>query len=515
MLVVRASGHLLDHEREYPQWEASAAELRDWLGPGSFGGVILVGGSATELAQRSQQLQSWARWPLLLCADVEEGVGQRFAGATTLPPPLALKNLLEGEYYAYEMGRLTAREAHALGLNWLLAPVVDVNNNPANPVINVRAFGETPEQVSRLASSFIWGVQSTPETPVLTTAKHFPGHGDTATDSHLELPLLQHTRARLAEVELPPFAAAIGAGVDAVMSAHLQIPALDAHLPATLSHRVLSALLRRRMSFEGLIVTDALIMGALTRHFDPAVVAVKAVLAGADILLMPPEPRLAIRAVVQAVEAGQIAEHRIRASVWRIWQAKAKVTGSPPVWQAGGHSCPAVGTPEAQQLSQTITRKSLRVFQAQALPLPQPVQTQRLNLVLVDDLLGCGDLLSPLAPAVRLPAALGWRAVLLDGGNQPYFQLPSGPAAVLLQLFIRGNPFRDGAGLAQSAQALLRAVLAAARLRAVVLYGSPYVLDTILPTLPQGVPCVFTYDQHPPAQAIALETLFGTSASHL
>src|SRR3712207_298866 len=155
------------------------------------------------------------------------------------------------------MGSVTAKEALAIGINWVLAPVVDVNNNPKNPVINVRAFGETPEIVSELASAFIRGAQ---HYPVLTTAKHFPGHGDTAIDSHLDLPVLPHTPPRLATIELPPFKAAIAAGVDAIMSAHLLIPAWDEQYPATLSRKVLTELLRDFLGFEGLIVTDALVM---------------------------------------------------------------------------------------------------------------------------------------------------------------------------------------------------------------------------------------------------------------
>ena len=194
MVVVRASGYLFDHQIQYPTWEPPAATLQHWLQDLGVGGVILLGGSAGELALRSQQLQSWAKVPLLIAADIEEGVGQRFSGATWFPPPMALsaiarKNASTAQHYAEEMGAITAAEALAIGINWVLAPVVDVNNNPDNPVINVRAFGETPEEVSQLATAFIRGAQ---RYPVLTTAKHFPGHGDTAVDSHLELPVLPH-----------------------------------------------------------------------------------------------------------------------------------------------------------------------------------------------------------------------------------------------------------------------------------------------------------------------------------
>ncbi|MCA1991353.1 MAG: beta-glucosidase, partial [Coleofasciculus sp. S288] len=327
MVVVRASGYLFDHQIQYPAWEPLAATLQHWLQDVGIGGVILLGASAGELALRSQQLQDWAKIPLLIAADIEEGVGQRFAGATWFPPPMALgaiqlKDADKAQQYAEQMGAITAREALAIGINWVLAPVVDVNNNPLNPVINVRAFGETPEAVSQLTSAFIRGAK---HYPVLTTAKHFPGHGDTATDSHLDLPVLPHTLSRLAEIELPPFKAAIAIGVDAVMSAHLLIPAWDEQLPATLSPQVLTELLRNKLGFEGLIVTDALVMGAIANRYGTNEAPVMAVEAGADILLMPVDPEGAIQAVCDAVAAGRLSQERIRASVERIWNAKQNV----------------------------------------------------------------------------------------------------------------------------------------------------------------------------------------------
>ncbi|MBD3563358.1 beta-glucosidase, partial [Planktothrix sp. FACHB-1355] len=247
MVVVRASGYLFDHQIKYPQWEPPAAKLQHFISNLGVGGVILLGGSAAELALRSQQLQSWAKIPLLVAADIEEGVGQRFSAATWFPPLMAIGAIAEkdpnlAQHYAEEMGAITAQEALAIGINWVLAPIVDVNNNPDNPVINIRAFGETPAVVSQLASAYIKGTQ---RYPVLSTAKHFPGHGDTAVDSHLELPVIPHSPARLAEVELPPFAAAIAAGVDTVMSAHLLIPSWDNKLPATLSPSILTGQLRQ------------------------------------------------------------------------------------------------------------------------------------------------------------------------------------------------------------------------------------------------------------------------------
>ncbi|NET37847.1 MAG: beta-glucosidase, partial [Cyanothece sp. SIO1E1] len=326
MVVVRTTGYLFNHQIQYPAWEAPAETLKSWLGELGVGGVILLGGSAGEISLRTQQLQEWAQIPLLMAADIEEGVGQRFSGATWFPPPMAIgaiahQDLNQAKAYAQAMGAVTACEALAIGLNWVLAPVADVNNNPANPVINVRAFGATPDIVSQLVTAFIQGAQ---QQAVLTTAKHFPGHGDTAVDSHLELPILPHNQDRLAQIELPPFQAAMQAGVDAIMTAHLKIPALDPHFPATLSQPILTQTLRQQLTFEGLIVTDALVMGAITNRYGANEAAVLAVEAGADVLMMPADPEGAIQAICEAVAAGRITPDRIQTSVARIWRAKLK-----------------------------------------------------------------------------------------------------------------------------------------------------------------------------------------------
>ncbi len=512
MVVVRASGYLFDHQIQYPDWEPPAAKLRYWLEQLNVGGVILLGGSAIEIALRSQQLQDWAKTPLLIAADIEEGVGQRFAGATWLPPPMAISSIARrdfsrGQHYAEQMGAVVAQEALAIGINWLLAPVVDVNNNPDNPVINVRAFGENTPEVSQLATAFIRGAKAY---EVLTTAKHFPGHGDTAIDSHLDLPVLLHSSSRLAEVELPPFTAAIAAGVDAVMSAHLLIECWDAERPATLSERILTQQLRQRLGFEGLIVTDALVMGAIARRYGSNEAPVLAVEAGADILLMPVDPEGAIQAVCEAVTTGRISSKRIRTSVERIWQAKRKVNcGDPParLYQKLAQSDSLRLADDILQASQVVRGSPLQL---------KPSDSCSVNLIVVDDPLTC-DFLSRHTPAIALPTKLGYTTRIshssersptgnafarLDTSIATTFDCPT-----LLQLFIRGNPFRGSAGLTQ-AQDWLQSLLESGNLQALVIYGSPY-LSQFLLALPSEMPCVFSYGQMPTAQEIALKTLFG------
>ncbi|MCU0565203.1 MAG: beta-glucosidase [Oculatellaceae cyanobacterium Prado106] len=533
MVVVRASGHLFDHQIEYPAWEPTQAVLRHYIEDLGVGGVILLGGTAVEVGLRSQQLQHWSTIPLLMAADIEEGVGQRFAGATRFPPPMALGAMAQQDLpgaiaQSHQMGSTTAEEAIAIGLNWILAPIVDVNNNPDNPVINIRAWGETSEQVSQLTHAFIQGAQ---QHPVLTTAKHFPGHGDTAIDSHLTLPVIPHDATRLEAVELPPFLGAIATGVDAVMTAHLQIPAWDADYPATLSRSILTGQLRQQMGFNGLIVTDALIMGAITQHYGAEEAAVLAVAAGADIVLMPADPEASIAALVEAIETGRIPLEQIHASLERIWQAKHRVCSLPisgDTSHAWEHAQPdpvqleALARPEAIASVTTILQASMQVHRPPISRLEQPSNAHPLrNLVILDDALNC-PFLARQAPAIALPQYLGYHLRVLDSYS-PKMRLdpdrilfdrelhPETPdwQPTLLQLFIRSNPFRVSSGLTDLALDWLKFLLQTEQLQAVVFYGTPYVLDRFLPLLPAHIPYVFTYGQMEAAQAIALNTLWG------
>ncbi|MEG4490527.1 glycoside hydrolase family 3 N-terminal domain-containing protein [Microcoleus sp. D3_18_C4] len=520
MFVVRASGCLFDHQIRYPEWEPTASKLRYYLEKLGVGGVILVGGSAAELAVRSHQLQSWAKFPLLLAADIEEGVGQRFAGATWFGPPMAIAEIArhdagKADRYAEQMGAVTAIEARAIGLNWILAPVVDVNNNPDNPVINVRAFGETPEIVGKLAAAFIRGAG---QHPVLTTAKHFPGHGDTAVDSHLELPVLPHSPARLAEVELPPFVEGMAAGVDAVMSAHLLIPAWDAEFPATLSRKILIGKLREELGFEGLIVTDALVMGAIANKYGANEAAVWAAEAGADVLLMPLDPEGAILAVCEAVTQGRIPISQIKESVKRIWSAKAKVGLLVKEKEKAVDSTSIksidlslLATPDARATAADILRDSLKFGGNLPLQVAKPPENKFLrNLIVVDDVLGC-EFLGNHTPAIALPEQFGYELQLIDDRTGAIADNTGAEhfSPTLLQIFIRGNCFRGSAGLTQAAQDWFKKLLKTEELQAVLIYGSPYVLEQFLPHLPPSIPYVFCFGQMPAAQSLVLEVLFG------
>jgi beta-N-acetylhexosaminidase len=281
--------------------------------------VIL--GQPLEAASILNRLQAISKYPLLNTADFETGVGFRIMGATAFPRAMAF-GAARDEKLAFEAGRITGEEARALGVHVNFAPVVDVNNNPRNPVINTRSFGENPELVGQLASAYVQGLQSA---GVMATLKHFPGHGDTDVDSHIGLPIIKHPRERLDRIELPPFRAAIAAGADAVMTAHIEMPAIDPtpNTPTTLSNTIVAGLLRRDLGFQGLIYTDSMGMQGVTKLYGPGDAAVRAFLAGNDVILHSPDDGAAFAALRDAAKSGQISEARLNASVERILRAKA------------------------------------------------------------------------------------------------------------------------------------------------------------------------------------------------
>jgi beta-N-acetylhexosaminidase len=318
--------------------------LRHQVVDNHVGGIILFRGPVYESVVLVNRMQELAQYPLLISADLEAGSGMRFDDTVNFPWNMAVAATGNPEY-ARRQGEITAREARALGIQQIYAPVVDVNNNAANPVINVRSYGEDPADVARFAAAFTTGAQ---RGGVIATAKHFPGHGDTATDSHRGLPEINVDRGRLNSVELVPFRASVEAGVGAVMMGHIGLPQVDpmvvkplprdikgkptdtteageidapGTMPATMSP-VLGGILRNDLHFNGMIVTDALSMSGLTIYFTQEEAAVRALEAGADLLLKPADADASVRGVRAAVQSGRLAEKRIEESARKILAAK-------------------------------------------------------------------------------------------------------------------------------------------------------------------------------------------------
>ncbi|HEV7746806.1 MAG TPA: glycoside hydrolase family 3 N-terminal domain-containing protein [Pyrinomonadaceae bacterium] len=319
--------------------------LRHQVEDNHVGGIILFRGPVYESVVLVNRMQSLARYPLLISSDLEAGAGMRFDDTVNLPWNMAV-GATDNPDYARRQGALTARESRALGVQQIYAPVADVNNNAANPVINVRSYGEDPAAVGRFVAAFVEGAQNN---GVISTAKHFPGHGDTATDSHRGLPEINVSRDRLNAVELVPFRAAVKAGVGSVMTGHIGMPQIDptvvvplprdvklkpidtdessevvmekGTMPTTLSP-VMNGMLRHDLGFDGLIVTDAMSMSGLTLYFTQEEASVRALEAGADLLLKPADPDAAIRGVKEAVSKGRLKEQRIDESARRVLAAK-------------------------------------------------------------------------------------------------------------------------------------------------------------------------------------------------
>jgi beta-N-acetylhexosaminidase len=313
-----------------PAWR----RVSSYIAEEKVGGIIMSVGSPIEIAAKLNAFQEMSDLPLLVGGDLETGAGFRarggyflpngidLGGAVIFPPQMAI-GATGDTAFAYELGRTTALEGRALGIHIDFAPVLDVNNNPANPVINTRSFGEDPHTVARFGVAFIHGLQAN---GMVATAKHFPGHGDTGVNSHLALPVVQVSRARLDSVELVPFRAAVRAGVGAVMTFHGAMPALDSSgVPGTLSPAVLTGVLREELGFEGLVITDAMDMRGVVDMFGATEAVKRAVAAGADVLLMPADVPGAITAVVDGVREGRYREDRIDASVRRILTLKYRL----------------------------------------------------------------------------------------------------------------------------------------------------------------------------------------------
>jgi beta-N-acetylhexosaminidase len=469
------------------------------------GGFIVGVGAGRETAGWLNTLQSLAPVPLLMTADLEWGPGTRLRGATTLPINMAIAAAGSPDL-AYGAGRITALEARAAGLHVAFAPVADVNVNPLNPVINTRAYGSDVGVVSERVVSFIEGARSA---GLLTVAKHFPGHGDTETDSHLALPVLTVDRLRLDDVELAPFRAAIGAGVDGVMTAHMAVPALDPLgllRPATLAPPVLTELLRQELGFGGLVVTDALHMDGVKGHGTPGEVAVAAVLAGADILLIPPDAAAVIDAVTRAVMMGVVPAERIEASARRVLAAKAAagLRGGAQVSMVGlgGRLGPASHVRWAEDVSE---RSITLVRDGGALPLA--VRGRSVVVVAYDDRAGHrrGTALE------EVLAAEGARVQVVRVSRQSTAaelerarRLAAGADVALFASFARAIPWKGALALPDGVAALAGRMAAAGA--PVVSFGDPYFLRQV----PDAPTYLLAWSEVDASQRAAARALIGS-----
>jgi beta-N-acetylhexosaminidase len=493
--------------------------VRGWVEREGIGGLIATIGPPMEQAVKFNTLQELADIPLLITADMEHGPGQLLNGGVVLPygldnggatafPQLMALGATGDPKLAYELGRITALEARAVGVHMTYAPVVDVNNNPANPIINTRSYGADPALVARMATSHIRGLQ---DNGMLATAKHFPGHGDTGTDSHIELPVITVSKARADSIELVPYRAAIDAGVSAVMSAHIAFPALTGDsVPATLSHAMLTGLLREELGFDGIITTDAMDMGAIVRHYGATVAPIMALQAGADLLLQvnPGDVPAVIDAVVAAVQRGELTEERLDRSVRRLLEAKARL---------GLHTQRTVDLPRVPErlardahlaLAAEISERSITVVRDRDRMLPL-LARRVLSIVYTDDPDPFAGRTLQRALAERLP---GLRTAFVDAGASAadldeIRRLARDADAVIFAPFVRVRAYKGELAIAGPVAELV-ADFARTRPTLLAAFGNPY----LLAEFPDVSTYLLAWGQTDPSQRAAARAITGQIA---
>ena len=472
-------------------------------------------GQPLAAASLLNRLQAAAEIPLLVTADFETGVGFRMAGATNFPRAMAFGAAGDSRL-AFEAGRITALEARAIGIHVNFAPVVDVNNNPRNPVINTRSFGEDPATVGRLAAAYVEGLAAG---GMIAAVKHFPGHGDTDVDSHLALPVIRHRRERLEAVELPPFRDGIAAGAGAVMTAHVALPALDpdARNPATFSASIATALLRDELGFDGLVFTDSMRMRAITRRWRPADAAARAVVAGHDVVLHSPNDRAALAGIRAAVADGTIGREQLDRSVRRVLEAKARLGLHRGARVDLDALAEIVGTRAHRAVAREVSERSITLIRDAAgdLPLRTPRDGSLLYLSILDYPSGWGIG----APSRFMIPGLRdrWRDVtaieLSDGTSPSDIELVHETAgrfdAVVAGIFMRTASFSGRMDLDEDLVAFLRDLAEDTARRGqplvVVLFGNPYVARS-LPELPS---VLLTYDYRGLSETTAAKAIAG------
>jgi beta-N-acetylhexosaminidase len=479
----------------------------------AYGAVIL--GQPLEAASLLNRLQNVAALPLLNTGDFEAGLGFRITGATVFPRQMAVAAAGD-EQLAVEAARITAVESRAIGVHVNFSPIADVNNNPRNPVINTRSFGEIPDAVGRLAAAYIRGYRAG---GMLSTLKHFPGHGDTDVDSHIGLPIINQPRERLDAMELAPFRQGVAAGADAMMIAHIQLPALDSSefSPATLSKPIVTGLLRGEMKFAGLIYTDSMGMDAVSKRLSPGAAAVRAIQAGNDIVLHSPDDAAAVAGIKAAVEKGEIPMAQVDASVRRVLYQKARLGLNRMKTVPLDDVAANVGGRKNAAVAQTLSQKSITLIKddRNQVPLRVPREASILYLSVLDYPSGW-RIAAPsrtFLPELRKR----WPGVtaieLSDRSTTEEVELVRSSAsrydAIVVSVFVRASSASGRMDLAPPLLKLLqdiaRTTQSTPKPMITVFFGNPYV-PMGLPTLPA---MMLTYDYYDLAEGSAVRALAG------
>ena len=513
------------------QESAFFKDLKRHVVENRVGGVIFFGAPIYETTHLANRMQEAAAIPLLMSLDAETGIGMRFEDATNFPWAMALTATGNPDY-ARRVGVVTGREARAIGIQHVYAPVFDVNNNADNPVINVRSFGESPEDVARFGTAFAEGIQSQ---RVIATAKHFPGHGDTAVDSHRGLPIIDYSRQRLEQTELLPFRRAVESGIGAVMIAHIALPQIDneevkplknfiqgdaehgaeivnqsAYIPATLSSKVQTDILRNEMGFKGLIVSDAMSMSGLTIYFTQEEAGVRAFLAGTDILEKPADVDAMLRGLKEAVASGRIPTARLDESVRRqlAWKHelglfKERITPLDEIDRI-------VSNPETLALTDEIATKAITLVRTDGSDIPLD-RTRKIAVIGISNGFDGGLVMNPLLGALRSAGVRFTNGYIQENTGQQQVDAVRKAVAeadtVVVGLYGRvRSGAKNSVGIPDNGAAILREALAANKRVIGISFGNPYILGsfTDLKTY------IVAYGDMPSLQRAAARAILGT-----
>jgi len=499
MIVVRVSGEFSNFDSE------RFADVKKHLEQNKVGGVIVARGDVNEIAALTNEMQRISKIPLLIAADYERGLRMQLRSGTPFTTNMGVGASGDTQA-AYRQGKIIAEEMRAIGVNWLYAPVADINNNADNPVINVRSFGEDPQRVGEFVSALVKGVSAG---GALSTIKHFPGHGDTATDSHIGLSVVPLDRARLDKVELVPFRAAISVGADSVMTAHVAVPKVTGdNTPATLSPKMTNDLLRKELGFNGIITTDAMEMGAIVKNYQSSQSSVMVVKAGADVVLLPLNAEEAINAIEDAVKKNEITEERINESVRRLLHAKYRLGLAQNRFVDLSKVNRVIERPESVKEANATAEKSITLLRNKDNFFPLTAERANKTLFVViaaDDEPEEGRTFIPQAQARTKTRVIRTDPRTTKEEYEAILSSAQGFDSIVLAPFVKRAASKGTVALPEKQTEFVRKVISMNKPVAVIAFGSPYLIRQF----PEAQTYVVTYAIEDVAQQAAVKVLFG------
>lgn len=500
LIIIAANGEFANTES--PKLETIRRQIKEL----QLGGYIVSHGGAQEIAALTNEMQRVSSVPLFIAADFERGLRMRSRNGTPFTTAMGLGATNDPEA-AYRQGKIIAQEMRAIGVNWLYGPVADINNNPDNPVINIRSYGADPQRVGAFVAAAVRGVR---EGGVLATLKHFPGHGDTATDSHIGLPVLSFDRQRLDSVELVPFRAGLAAGADSVMTAHIALPKLTGdNVPATLNPKLTNDLLRGEMGYQGIITTDSLEMGAVNQAYPHGASAVQAILAGADVALLPPNPQEALDALEKAVRDGRLTETRLNQSVRRLLTAKYRLGLAQSRTVDLNNINQALEKPANMREANATAERSITLLRNRDTLLPlTPDRAKRTLFIILaaDDDAEEGRVLDPEIRR-RVPQAQILKADPRTTSDEyaQIFAAAQKAETLVIAPFVKRAALKGTVALPPAQTRFVLQLLGLGKPCAVIAFGSPYLLRQF----PNAPVYAVTYAIEEVAQYAAARALFG------